>query len=164
MPLAHEDVMSRLAFREFDTGSRIASQLSVPQNRLSAQSTFLEQAPGAFQYRTQIEQRIVEEHLRQLTDPRYEWMMRAAEDARSRKKERCLWFYRRTTGVIDAHSIRKSVNRQIQRFLFTRYDPNGFAKRIRRYLTKHDDYGIVKIHSPPVLLFPKTLHPVDSVA
>jgi hypothetical protein len=107
----------------------------------------------------------MQEHISRMSDPMYQMMLRAAEDAYTRKKERGLWYYRRTTGIINRSSIRKAVNRGLERLFPKKFDPTSFAKRILAVLGLHDNCdGIVKAHSPPVLLIPKTLHPIDSVA
>lgn len=100
-----------------------------------------------------------------MNDPMF-WLMRqASEDAALRRKERGLWFYRRTTGDFSREKIRKAVNRLLERLFPKKFDPESFARRVRAALNAQDNCdGVVKVHSPPVRLIPKTLHPVDSVA
>ena len=118
------------------------------------------------EFRNSPQGRIMEEHLRRMNDPMYQMMLRASENAASRVKEHNFWFYRKTIGIIDSVSIRKAVNKLIERLgFFKKFDPESFANRIRAALSMQDKCnGIVKVHSPPTRLIPKTLHPNDSVA
>lgn len=111
------------------------------------------------------EGRIMQEMARRMSDPTFQMMQQAAEGAAVRAKERWCWFYRRTTGIIDRDRIIKAVNKLLERLFPKKFDPSSFIRRVRAALSKQDSCeGIVKVHSPPVRLIPKTLHPVDSVA
>ena len=103
---------------------------------------------------------------RQMSDPIYQMTLRETESAAVRAVERSLWYYRRTTGVLSRIVIRKVVNKLIERLGFTKkFDPESFANRIEACLAAQEKCdGIVKVHSPPVRLIPKTLHPINSVA
>jgi hypothetical protein len=114
-----------------------------------------------------IAERIEREQIRHLSNPFHrihELTIQAAQDAWTRKKEAGLWYYRRTTGIINRDSIRRAVHRTLERLLPKKFDPRSFIWRLHAALAERNNYGIVKVHSPPVLLFPKTLHPIDSVA
>lgn len=107
----------------------------------------------------------MQEHVRRMNDPMFWLMQQASEDATLRRKERGLWFYRRTTGEFSREKIRKAVNRLLERLFPKKFDPESFARRVRAALSAQDNCdGVVKVHSPPVRLIPKTLHPVPSVA
>ena len=115
--------------------------------------------------RNSTERMIMEAQLRHLNDPMYQLMLRASQDAAARAKEHWCWFYRRTTGIIDRDRISKAVHNLLERLFPEKFDPTSFVRRVCAALSKQDSCeGIVKVHSPPVRLIPKTLHPVDSVA
>lgn len=134
------------------------------QMHVSARTQFLDprREMGLF---NSFADRAMQEHIRWMSDPMNQMMLRAAEDAATRRKERGLWYYRRTTGIISRASILKAVSRGLERLFPKRFDPESFSQRIRAVLRVQDNCdGVVKVHSPPLLLFPKTLHPIDSVA
>jgi hypothetical protein len=117
------------------------------------------------EFRNSLQGKIIEQHLNRKNDPVYQMMIRASKDAAARAKERGLWFYRRTTGIITRDIIRKAVHKLLEQLFPKKFDPESFANRIRAALSTQDNCdGIVKVHSPPVRLIPKTLHPIDSVA
>ncbi len=110
--------------------------------------------------------RIMQDHMRQMNDPVYQMMLQATfESPAVRAIERSFWYYRRVTGVFDRVSIRKAVNQLLERLFPTKFDPESFANHVRAALSAQDNCdGIVKAHSPPIRLIPKTLHPADFVA
>jgi hypothetical protein len=109
--------------------------------------------------------RMIEEVERRMSDPRFQMMQRASEEAAVRAKERCLWYYRRTTDLISFADIHKVVNKLLEQLFPKKFDPESFANRVRAALSVQDNCnGIVKVHSPPLRLISKTLHPIESVA
>lgn len=115
--------------------------------------------------RNSTERMIMDAQLRQMNDPMFWMMQRASEEAAVKRKEHWCWFYRRTTGVISREKIQKAVHKLLERLFPTKFDPESFANHVRAALSKQDTCdGIVKVHSPPVRLIPKSLHPVHSVA
>lgn len=94
------------------------------------------------------------------------WLMQEASERDAvRRKERGFWFYRKTTGIISGDKIRKAIIRLIIKLFSLIFISNSFGTRLRAALRKQDKCeGVVKVHSPPIRLIPKTLHPVDSVA
>jgi hypothetical protein len=124
-----------------------------------------EQARREFERLNSPAGRAMQEHIRRMGDPRFQMMQRASEEAAVRAKERCLWYYRRTTDLISFADIRKVVNKLLEWLLPKKFDPESFANRVRAALSVQDNCnGKVKAHSPPVRLIPKTLHPIESVA
>jgi hypothetical protein len=118
-----------------------------------------------FQRLNSPEGRMMQEMARRMSDPMFQMMQQASEYAAVRRKELWCWFYRRTTGVISREKIQKAVYRLLELLFPNKFDLTSFIRRVRAALGKqHSCEGIVKVHSPPVRLIPKTLHPVDSVA
>jgi hypothetical protein len=143
--------------------SSAAARVAEETRRLVTHAEVLreERCYGLYNAFNQIER----EQVRALANPFNQvshWAMEAAHQAWIRKKEAPLWIYRRTMGLVDRARIKKAVNREIERLFPSRIDPRFNNDRIPKFLVKQN--SIVKVHSPPVLLFPKTLHPIDSVA
>jgi hypothetical protein len=93
----------------------------------------------------------MQEHARRMNDPMFWLMQRASEEAALRRKERGLWFYRRTTSDFSREKIRKAVNRLLERLFPKKFDPESFARRVRAALSTQDNCdGVVKVHSPPM--------------
>jgi hypothetical protein len=117
------------------------------------------------QFNNPLYQAAMREHERQINDPMFWLMEQASQDAAVKRKERGFWFYRKTTGIINGDKIRKAIIRLIIKLFSLIFNSNSFATRLRAALRKQDKCeGVVKIHSPPIRLIPKTMHPVDSVA
>jgi hypothetical protein len=164
MMSAREELLQRHMTREMEFHNSAAGRAMQEQMQLSARDEFLDRR-WKMGFLNSVADRAMQEHIRWMNDPMNQMMLRAAQDAATRAKERGLWYYRRTTGIISRASIRKAVNRGLERLFPKKFDPESFAKRIRAVLSVQDNRdGIVKVHSPPLRLIPKTLHPIDSVA
>jgi hypothetical protein len=166
MMSAREELLDRQMTRQMELHNSAAGRAIQEQMQLSARTQFLDprREMGLF---NSFADRAMQEHIRQMSNPFYridEMTIQAAQDAWTRKKEAGLWYYRRTTGIINRSSIRRAVHRTLDRLFPKGFDPRSFIRRLHAALSERNNYGIVKVHSPPLLLFPKTLHPIDSVA
>lgn len=116
------------------------------------------------QFNNPLCQAAMREYERRLSDPMFWLMQQASEDAAVRRKERGFWFYRKTTGIIRGDKIRNLI-RLLVRLLTLLVNSYSFANRVRSAFRKQgNSNGVVKVHSPPIRLIPKSLHPVDSAA
>jgi superfamily I DNA/RNA helicase len=164
MMSATQELLERQMMRDMEAHNSAAARAMQKQKHILCKVDALERRceMGSFH---SVADRVMQEQNRRMNHPMYQRMFRAAEDAATRKKERGLWYYRRTTGIINLDSILKAVHRELERLFPTKLDPESFAKRIRATLSAQNNCdGIVKVHSPPVRLIPKTLHPIDPVA
>jgi hypothetical protein len=117
------------------------------------------------QFNNPFYQAAMQEHERRMNDPMFWLMQEASERDAVRRKERGFWFYRKTTGIISGDKIRKAIIRLIIKLFSLIFNSNSFGTRLRAALRKQDKCeGVVKVHSPPIRLIPKTMHPADSVA
>jgi hypothetical protein len=102
--------------------------------------------------------------LSRFNDPALELLRWSAQDPRQTVHESRLWYYRKVANLVTFADIRKAVNELLAK-LFPKFDPESLARRIRAALLAQDERnGVVKAHSPPVRLIPKTLHPIEAVA
>jgi hypothetical protein len=101
--------------------------------------------------------------LSRFNDPALELLRWSSQDPRQTVHESRLWYYRKVANLVTFDDIRQAVAKLLSD-LFPKFDPESFAHRVRAALKAQNKYGVVKSHSPPVRLIPKTLHPIDSVA
>jgi hypothetical protein len=162
--LSREKVLGGYRNREIEVQNFAASRTVQSHAQLSARAAFPDhRIVSAFS--SSVADRMMREQISRMNDPMYQMMVRAAKDAVVRLKERGLWYYRRTTGIISQATIRKAVQRIVERLFPKKFDPESFTRRISALLiTQENCDAIVKVHSPPIRLFPKSLHPIDSVA
>lgn len=161
-PSSRERLLERQLLQEPPVNS-VSARIAAEQLQFAQRSQIFEHR-RTMNASMMMAEHAAQEHFRRMNDPMFQMAMRAAEDAWRRKKDKSLWYYRRTTGIIDLESIRKAINRELERILPV-FDPRSLFRRLSAALGGHlKCLSPTKIHSPPLRLNRKSLHPVDSVA
>lgn len=132
--------------------------------RSATEELAMREARRMQEFRNSAAGQMMEEAMRRANDPLHQLILQHATHSRTHELDH--WFYYRTH-ILNSNNVHEeAVNKLLERLgLLKKFDPESFANRIRAALKKQAICsGIVKAHSPPVLIIPSSLHPIESVA